>query len=109
MRAHSLLPVLLLSACGWSEERYYDEKIAVFCDRVIACEYGVLFNYDDVDACIEGEAEKAEVAEAAECTDYDGRAAKECVEGRAELDCDELFEDEAQPEACDSVCSNTGG
>lgn len=101
--------VLLTSGCGWSEERYYDEKTATFCDQIIACEYGVLFNYETLDDCIADQEEKSAAAEAAECEDYDGVAAKQCVEEKAALECADLFEDEAQPEACDLICANTAG
>lgn len=107
--AISATTLLLLGGCGWSEDRYYEEKTATFCEQVISCDYGVLFNYEDVDGCIASESEKAEIAAESDCQDYDGVAAKACVEGKAALTCDELFDGEAQPEACDQICSNTEG
>lgn len=96
-----------LVGCGWSEDRYHEEWVSAFCDKNIECEYGALFGWETVDDCLAEYGEMESTAAEAECEDYDGSAARACVTDYSALSCDELFEPEKWPEACDVICSNT--
>lgn len=99
--------LILLVGCGWSEHRYFEEKDQAFCDQMLACGYGDMQGYTDVDACLADRESGTAAAETA-CVDYDGVSAKECVTEYRQLGCDELFDGDKQPEACAVVCSNGG-
>lgn len=104
MRTLLLLPLV---ACGWSQDRYHEEWTQAFCDQIISCEYGDLFQYEDEDACLADVEAKSATASDSDCQDYDGQSAKECVTEYRALGCDELFDPDKQPKACDTICSNT--
>lgn len=99
---------ILLVGCGWSQERYDEEWKTTWCEQIIGCEYGELLGFQDEQDCWDYVENAQATAGEAECVDYDGVSAKECVLAYGELACDELFEPEAQPDACGAVCANSG-
>lgn len=114
----SLLPLLVLVACGYSEEKYADDYTAAMCDNLTACEADVVAAYvalgvDEATAqatfdttyTATCEAEATDDTGGGEDTcDYDAAAAKECVDGVKEMSCAFWSTGLGLPAACATVC-----
>ena len=83
-------------------DTFADDLLQTSCDKMQECEmFTDYFTYDDCLAL--GDIEDTST-EPWECADYDGGAAKDCVDEYAAIACEDLAS--GAPAICDSVCSN---
>jgi hypothetical protein len=89
----------LLSACGYSEDKFGDDLAATSCDLLVTC----FSLYASVDECLSENSSTGD----AECVDYDGKAAKACVDGyQAQVDsCPADIASMTIPSECADVCA----
>ena len=104
-----VLVFLAMSGCGWSQDKYDQEWIDTACTQYINCQYGPLFGWSSIKECKKDYENSFSVVGSSDCQDYDGVAAKKCVQAYAALSCDDLFDPDKYPDACNEICSNTSG
>jgi len=100
-------PFLILLSCGalagcYGEARYHSELAEESCVLYEDCGVMEAYGHVDLAGCISA-AELAFDAASADCPEHDGAAAKACVWGIREMDCQAL-EDQSYPEECGMVC-----
>ena len=101
-----ILPIfglLLAVGCGYSEEKYADDLTEVLCNKYDECDWNELLGYESVDDCLAA-ADESSDGETDDSCDFDGTAAKACVDGMDALTCDELSDFTAWPSECSDVC-----
>jgi hypothetical protein len=99
--------ILLLSACGLSEDKFIEKTAKKSCEMLFKCaeEEDIDPKFDDEGECrefIEGLAQPQ--GDEADC-EYDGGAARDCLSAYDDMDCDDLFEG-TSPAECDDVYSD---
>lgn len=110
VRSIVFLPFLV--GCGWSWDRYIEEKQQATCQMLVDCEYADIYGWSTVDDCLTAQQSSADAAADSECADYDGGAAKKCVEAYLALSCEDFPAGTSQIDDCNQVCpggEDTGG
>lgn len=96
--------LMLLAGCSYTPDEYEDEWVGVFCEKTVSCGYGDLFSWKTAEDCRGEYSADPDLMADPSCEGFDGDAARECVDGYRGLDCDEMFDPEQFPAACDQIC-----
>lgn len=96
-----LLALLTLLACYTQDEFIIDENTAI-CGWYERCDMLGTLGFDGADDCV-AELDAWDSEDPPDCPDYDGGAAKACVEGYATLTC-EPDGTPRTPADCEDVC-----
>lgn len=102
---HAPLAAVLLVGCGYSEATFQEEYVEVYCAWTVDCQF-----YDDESACREAYSDFP-AADRSDC-EYDGRAARDCVNELDALECPTVENEPiAFPNACNAVwtCPDEAG
>jgi hypothetical protein len=111
VKFNPLLLSVLLPACGLSEENFIEKAARKSCEAVFECaeEEDIDPKFDDEEECrefIEGLAQPQ--GDEADC-EYDGGAARDCLDAYDEMDCDDVMGGTSPPECDDVYTGECGG
>lgn len=96
-----LLVLTAAIGCGYDYATFDEEWAQVKCDKYEECDYFTI--YWDKEGCLESSGEPEDTAWS--CDGWDGKLAKECLDGWSVLTCDDLANGDT-PDACLNYCSN---
>ncbi len=94
--------LVLLLACGLSEDRFAEEMSVAVCDLYEECGYTETFGFESVDQCQEVVFSSYDPA-AGTCADHQPGPSADCLDGVAAMSCQDLY-DAAWPAECSARC-----